>query len=248
MQEENTFLATALQNCLFLSLHSRRLQRRLLADSAFCPELMDVNVARRNSRERNNKSSASLCVSLPSTLRALGSPRLGIGYRGTAKPFRPHQAQPVGAPGARSPALLIGCCEVGRGAGASRKDDATAQLLKGAVRTRCRWRRRVVELPALTPELHSVRAGGRADARSGRRGRARDSGGRVGQVAAEEREARWPRAALCPTLSTPRACCGRSARSGRRRVSATRIWSSTARRSRCRRTSWRRPARTSGQS
>lgn len=172
MQEENTFLATALQNCLFLSLHSRRLQRRLLADSAFCPELMDVNVARRNSRERNNKSSASLCVSLPSTLRALGSPRLGIGYRGTAKPFRPHQAQPVGAPGARSPALLIGCCEVGRGAGASRKDDATAQLLKGAVRTRCRWRRRVVELPALTPELHSVRAGGRADARSGRRGRA----------------------------------------------------------------------------
>lgn len=186
MQEENTFLATALQNCLFLSLHSRRLQRRLLADSAFCPELMDVNVARRNSRERNNKSSASLCVSLPSTLRALGSPRLGIGYRGTAKPFRPHQAQPVGAPGARSPALLIGCCEVGRGAGASRKDDATAQLLKGAVRTRCRWRRRVVELPALTPELHSVRAGGRADARSGRRGRARDSGGRVGQVAAEE--------------------------------------------------------------
>lgn len=66
-------------------------------------------------------------------------------------------------------------------------------------------------------------------------------------MAAEEQEARWPRAALCPTLSTPRACCGRSARSGRRRASATRTWSSTARRSRCRRTSWRRPARTSGE-
>lgn len=45
----------------------------------------------------------------------------------------------------------------------------------------------------------------------------------------------------------PRACCERSALSARSPASATRTWSSTERRSRCRRTSWQRPVRTSGE-
>lgn len=65
---------------------------------------------------------------------------------------------------------------------------------------------------------------------------------------ADQRAPRWPRVAPCVTLSTQRACCERSALSARSPASATRTWSSTGRRSRCRRTSWRRPARTSGQS
>lgn len=105
--------------------------------------------------------------------------------------------------------------------------------------------------------LRALRAGpdGRARARTVQTGRAPDAGssrgpaGRLGQLdrTADERAPRWQRAAPCPILSMRRVCCERSALSARSLASATRTWSSTGRRSRCRRTSWRRPARTSGE-
>lgn len=106
------------------------------------------------------------------------------------------------------------------------------------------------------PLLRALKSrAGRARARTVQTGRAPDAGssrgpaGRLGPPdrTADERAPRWQRAAPCPTLSMPRVCCERSALSARSPASATRTWSSTGRRSPYRRTSWRRPARTSGE-
>lgn len=105
------------------------------------------------------------------------------------------------------------------------------------------------------PLLRAQSRAGRARARAVQTGRAPDAGssrglaGRLGQLdqRADEPAPRWPKAALCPTHSMPRVCCERSALSARSPAFATRTWSSTGRRSRCRRTSWRRPAHTSGE-
>lgn len=107
-------------------------------------------------------------------------------------------------------------------------------------------------LPLLLRE-QTVGADGRARARAVHTGRAPGSSkglaGRLRQLdqTADEAAPKWPKAALCPTLSMPRVCCERSALSARSPAFATRTWSSTGRRSPCRRTSWRPPARTSGE-
>lgn len=139
----------------FLTLHPRHLQPMLPADSALCPGITDVKGA--NPRLHSESQLP------PSTMIALGSPRLeselaSVEARSPSPRTQSSHQPPLGAPAAQSPAprggrrLLIGCCEVRR---ASRRDDATPRILKGAGRTRRRWRRRVAGLPALTVEqLH----------------------------------------------------------------------------------------------